>query len=108
MQCSSECDSGNIKRLINLTTIMNKGELVAAIAAKAEISKAAAAKGLDAAIDAIAEALKKGEAVQLIGFATLKVAEKAARKGINPATKQVINIPAKKAVKFKAGAKLAF
>lgn len=87
---------------------MNKGELVAAIAAKAGISKAAAAKGLDAALDAIAEALKKGEAVQLIGFATLKVAEKAARKGINPATKQVINIPAKKAVKFKAGAKLAF
>ncbi|MBQ7647612.1 MAG: HU family DNA-binding protein [Paludibacteraceae bacterium] len=87
---------------------MNKGELVAAIAAKAEISKAAAAKGLDAAIDAIAEALKKGEAVQLVGFATLKVAEKAARQGINPATKQAITIPAKKVVKFKAGAKLAF
>ena len=69
---------------------MNKGELVAAIAAKAEISKAAAAKGLDAALDAIAEALQKGE------------------EGINPATKQVIDIPAKKAVKFKAGAKLAF
>ena len=87
---------------------MNKGELFAAIAAKAEISKAAAAKGLDAAIDAIAEALKKGEAVQLVGFATLKVAEKAARQGINPATKQAITIPAKKVVKFKAGAKLAF
>ena len=87
---------------------MNKGELVAAIAAKAEISKAAAAKGLDAAIDAIAEALKKGEAVQLVGFATLKVAEKAARQGINPATKQAITIPAKKVVKFKAGAELAF
>ena len=87
---------------------MNKGELVAAIAAKAEISKAAAAKGLDAAIDAIAEALKKGEAVQLVGFATLKVAEKAARQGINPATKQAITIPAKKVVKFKADAKLAF
>lgn len=87
---------------------MNKSELVAAIAAKAEISKAAAAKGLDAAIDAIAEALKKGEAVQLVGFATLKVAEKAARQGINPATKQAITIPAKKVVKFKAGAKLAF
>lgn len=87
---------------------MNKGELVAAIAAKAEISKAAAAKGLDAAIDAIAEALKKGEAVQLVGFATLKVAEKAARQGINPATKQAITIPAKKVVKFKAGKELAF
>ncbi len=87
---------------------MNKGELIAAIAAKAEISKAAAAKAVDAAMDAVVEALKKGEAVQLVGFATLKVAEKAARKGINPATKQVINIPAKKAVKFKAGARLAF
>ena len=87
---------------------MNKGELVAAIAAKAEISKAAAAKGLDAAIDAIAEALKKGEAVQLVGCATLKVTEEAARQGINPATKQAITIPAKKVVKFKAGAKLAF
>ena len=85
---------------------MNKGELVAALAAKAEISKAAAAKGVDAALEVIAEALKKGEAVQLIGFATLKVVEKPAHKGINPATKQVIDIPAKKAVKFKAGAKL--
>lgn len=87
---------------------MNKGELIAAAAAKAEISKAAAAKAIDAAIDAAIEALKKGEAVQVIGFGTLKVAQKAARKGINPATKQIINIPAKKAVKFKAGAKLAF
>ena len=87
---------------------MNKGELVAAVAAKAEISKAAAAKAVDAAMDAIAEALKKGEAVQIVGFATLKVTEKAARKGINPATKQAITIPAKKVVKFKAGAKLAF
>lgn len=87
---------------------MNKGELVAAVAAKAEISKAAAAKAVDAAMDAVAEALKKGEAVQLVGFATLKVAEKAARQGINPATKQAITIPAKKVVKFKAGAKLAF
>jgi len=87
---------------------MNKGELVAAVAAKAEISKAAAAKAVDAAMDAVAEALKKGEAVQLVGFATLKVVEKAARQGINPATKQAITIPAKKVVKFKAGAKLAF
>jgi len=86
---------------------MNKGELVAAIAAKAEIKKAEAAKALDAAVDVIAEALKNGEDVQIIGFATLKVVEKPAHKGINPATKAVIDIPAKKAVKFKAGAKLA-
>ncbi len=86
---------------------MNKAELVAAIAAKAEVSKAEAQKVLDAALDVTVDALKNGESVQLVGYATLSVVEKAARKGINPATKQVIDIPAKKAVKFKAGAKLA-
>lgn len=86
---------------------MNKAELVAAVAAKAEVSKAEAQKVLDAVLDVTADALKNGESVQLVGYATLSVVEKAARKGINPATKQVIDIPAKKAVKFKAGAKLA-
>ncbi len=86
---------------------MNKAELVAAVAAKAEVSKAEAQKVLDAVLDVTVDALKKGESVQLVGYATLSVVEKAARKGINPATKQVIDIPAKKAVKFKAGAKLA-
>ena len=86
---------------------MNKAELVAAIAAKAEVSKVEAAKVLDAAVEAAAEALTTGENVQLIGFGTLAVVKKAARKGINPATKAVINIPAKKVVKFRAGAKLA-
>lgn len=86
---------------------MNKAELVAAIAAKAELSKVAAAKAVDAAVEAAIEALKKGENVQLIGFGTLAVVKKAARKGINPATKQIINIPAKKVVKFRPGARLA-
>ncbi len=86
---------------------MNKAELVAAVAAKANVSKVEAQKVIDAAVEATAEALKNGESVQLIGFATLSVVEKAARKGINPSTKEVITIPAKKAVKFKAGAKLA-
>ncbi len=86
---------------------MNKAELVAAVAAKANVSKVEAQKVIDAAVEATTEALKKGESVQLIGFATLSVVEKAERKGINPSTKQVITIPAKKAVKFKAGAKLA-
>lgn len=86
---------------------MNKSELVAAVAAKAEITKVAAAKAVDAALEATVEALKKGEAVQLIGFGTLKVVEKPARQGINPATKATITIPAKKVVKFKAGAGLA-
>ena len=86
---------------------MNKAELVAAVAAKAEVSKVEAAKVIDAALDAAVEALKNGETVQLVGYATLSVVEKASRNGINPATKQPIVIPAKKAVKFKAGAKLA-
>ncbi len=86
---------------------MNKAELVAAVAAKAELSKAAAAKAVDALVETTIEALKKNEDVQLIGFGTFKVVNKPAHKGINPATKAVIDIPAKKAVKFRAGAKLA-
>ena len=86
---------------------MNKAELVAAVAAKAEISKVKAAEVVDAAQEVVVEALKKGENVQLIGFGTLAVVKKAARQGVNPATGAKISIPAKKVVKFKAGAKLA-
>lgn len=86
---------------------MNKTELVAAVAAKAGMSKANAAVAVDAAMDAIIEALKKGENVQLIGFGTFAVTNRAARKGINPKTKQTITIAARKAVRFKAGAKMA-
>ncbi|MGM9837226.1 MAG: HU family DNA-binding protein [Paludibacteraceae bacterium] len=87
---------------------MNKAELVAAVAAKAEVSKAEAQKVLDAAMEATVEALKSGDNVQIIGFATLSVAERAARKGFDPTHHVAIDIPAKKVVKFKAGAKLAF
>ena len=69
---------------------MNKSELVAAVAAKAEMSKAAAAVAVEAVLDAVIETVKKGESVQLIGFGTFSVAERAARKGVNPATKAVI------------------
>lgn len=86
---------------------MNKQELVAAVAAKANASKACAAEMVDATVAAIAEALKNGENVQLIGFGTFAVVEKPAHEGINPATKQKIQIAAKKVVKFKAGSKLA-
>jgi DNA-binding protein HU-beta len=86
---------------------MNKSELVAAVAAKAGMSKVNAAAAVDAMFNTIAETLKKGENVQLIGFGTFSVVTRAARKGLNPATKQTINIPARKALKFKAGAKLA-
>ena len=86
---------------------MNKSELVAAVAAKAEMSKVAAAAAVDAMMDAITETVKKGENVQLIGFGTFSVVERSARQGINPATKAAIKIPARKVVKFKAGAKMA-
>jgi len=86
---------------------MNKSELIKAAAAKAEVSNALAAKVIDAALEAAAEAVKKGEGVQLIGFASISVVEKAARKAKNPRTGEILNIPAKKVVKIKPGAKLA-
>jgi len=86
---------------------MNKAELVKAAAAKAEVSAALAAKVLDAAMEAALEAVKKGEGLQLMGFATIAVAQKAARKAKNPRTGAIINVPAKKVVKIKPGAKFA-
>ena len=87
---------------------MNKSELIKAAAAKAEVSAALAAKVIDAALDAAVEAVKNGEGVQLVGYANIAVVEKAARKAKNPRTGAVVNVPAKKVVKIKAGAKLAF
>ena len=86
---------------------MNKSELIKAAAAKAEVSNALAAKVLDAAIEATIEAVKKGEGVQIIGLATIAVKNQAARAAKNPRTGAVVNVPAKKVVKIKAGAKLA-
>ena len=82
---------------------MNKTELVAAMAEKTELSKKDAEKALKAFTDVVAEELKKGEKVQLVGFGTFEVSERAARVGRNPQTKQEIKIPASKAPKFKAG-----
>ena len=86
---------------------MNKSELVAAVAAQAGLTKAQAQKAVEATVDAIAGALKGGDKVQLVGFGTFSVVEKAAREGANPATGAKIQIPAKKVAKFKAGAGLA-
>lgn len=85
---------------------MNKTELVDRIAAGSDLSKTAAKKALDATTEAIKAALVAGDKVQLVGFGTFSVNERPARQGINPATKQKINIPAKKVAKFKAGAEL--
>ena len=82
---------------------MNKAELVAAIAAKTELSKKDSEKALKAFIDVVAEELKKGEKVQLVGFGTFEVAKRAARAGRNPQTGKSMKIAASKAPKFKAG-----
>ena len=86
---------------------MNKTELIDKIAAGAEITKADAKKALDATVAAIKDALIAGDKVSLIGFGTFSVSERPAREGINPATKQKIQIAAKKVAKFKDGAELA-
>lgn len=85
---------------------MNKTELINAVAEKANLSKVQAKAALEATINTISEQLAKGDKVALIGFGTFAVSEKTARTGINPRTKEKIEIPARKAVKFKAGAEL--
>jgi DNA-binding protein HU-beta len=86
---------------------MNKTELVEKIAAGARISKADAKKALETTIAAIKDALVAGDKVALVGFGTFSVNERPAREGINPSTKEKIQIAAKKVAKFKAGAELA-
>ena len=82
---------------------MNRMELVAAIAEKTELSKKDAEKALKAFTDVVAEELKKGEKIQLVGFGTFEVSERAAREGRNPQTGETMKIAASKAPKFKAG-----
>ena len=85
---------------------MNKTDLVNAVAAKG-LSNADAKTAVDAALESIANALIAGDNVALIGFGTFSINERPAREGINPATKEKIQIAAKKVIKFKAGAGLA-
>ena len=80
---------------------MNKTELIAAIAEKTELSKKDAEKALAAVVEAITEELKEGNKVQLIGFGSFEVKQRAARIGRNPKTKEAIEIPASKAPVFK-------
>ena len=85
---------------------MNKTELVAAVATKAELSKKDADAAVKAVIDAVTEALKDGEKVALVGFGTFEVKTRAALTGKNPRTGEVINIPEAKVPSFKAGSAL--
>jgi len=82
---------------------VNKSELIDAIAAEADISKAAAAKALDGMIASVTEALKKGDTVTLVGFGTFYVGERAERSGRNPKTGETIKIAAARSPKFRAG-----
>ena len=85
---------------------MSKQDIIEKMAEVAEISKAAAARALDAAFDAITDGLKESGKVTFVGFGTFSAKERAAREGINPLTKEPLKIPAKTVVSFKAGSKL--
>ena len=82
---------------------MTKTELVAQVAEKADLTKKDAEKAVAAVIETVSETLAKGDSIQLVGFGTFEVRERAARTGINPRTKEKINIPATKVPAFKAG-----
>lgn len=86
--------------------IMNKTELIDALAAKCDLSKAAAGRAVDGLTEIITEALSNGDTVSLIGFGTFSVGERAARTGRNPKTGAELQIAASKAPKFSVGAKL--
>lgn len=85
---------------------MNKAELIQAVAAKAEIDKKVADKAVNAVIDAITEALASGDKVQLIGFGSFEVRERAEKQGRNPRTGEIVPVPACKVPAFKAGSAL--
>ena len=82
---------------------MNKAELIAAVAAAANVSKKDAEAVISATLDTIAAAMKEGDKVQLVGFGSFEVKTRAARTGRNPRTKEVVEIPASKVPTFKAG-----
>ena len=85
---------------------MNKTELVAAVAAKAELSKKDAEAAVNAVFDSVKDALAEGDKLSLIGFGTFSVKTRAARTGLNPRTKETIEIPESKVPAFKAGSAL--
>ncbi len=85
---------------------MKKTELIADIAEQSGLTKKDAEKALKAFTDVVAEELKKGEKIQLVGFGTFEVGERAAREGRNPSTGETIKIAAAKTPKFKAGKQL--
>ena len=95
------------RRSIHLEKILNKAELIDAIAASAKLTKADSKRALDAFIEVTTKALKKDDRVALVGFGSFSTSKRAARKGRNPQTGKEITIKAKKVVKFKAGTELS-
>lgn len=85
---------------------MNKADFINSVAEKSGLSKADSKKAVEAFVETVSNELKAGGKVALLGFGAFSVSEKAARKGVNPKTKETIEIPARKAVKFKPGAEL--
>ena len=85
---------------------MNRAELVAAVAERASISRPDAERAVGAFIDVVTNALQKGDKVAIVGFGSFELSERAAREGINPATREKIAIPASKLPKFKPGKQL--
>jgi DNA-binding protein HU-beta len=92
-----------LNRIQRRNFVMNKAELIAAMSEKTELSRKDAEKALKAFTDVVTEELKKGEKIQLVGFGTFEVSERAARTGRNPQSGEEMVIPASKAPKFKAG-----
>lgn len=82
---------------------MNKGTIIAAIAAETKMTKADSGRFLDSLVNSVTKSLKKGERVALVGFGTFNVSKRAARMGRNPQTGKALKIAAKKVVKFKVG-----
>lgn len=85
---------------------MNKTEFIANLAEKAGMTKVQAQKAVNAFAEVVADQMKQGEKITILGFGTFSVTERKQRKGVNPRTKQQITIPARKSVKFKPGAGL--
>ena len=85
---------------------MNKGDLIDRVSSDAGISKAQADRAIDSVLRGITDSLRKGERVTLVGFGTFGVAQRRARRGVNPQTNEAIKIPATKGVRFSAGKKL--
>lgn len=85
---------------------MNKSELIGSVAEKSGLTKKMANQAVEAVFDTISEALAQGDKVTLVGFGTFEVRDRAARKGVNPATGEPIEIPASRVPAFKAGKSL--